>query len=137
MSLTVSRGLTDAGRWTTMATMVVEHLNDIEYAVRVHREPPPPPLGAYAAAKQFFTLVLNGIARDQHKSRGGRAASVGSNDGTASAPTMAGISNLSIAVNVLSSAGGKRRAHPNQEDLEQLQKQIVSLCKTLDEISAR
>src|SRR5688572_12268707 len=107
MSLTVSRGLSDAGRWTAVATTVVEHLEAVEQATKRHRQPPPAPVGAIDAALRFFRYVLDGIALDQRrpqtKGSGGTAPSRPS-------PAMAGISNLSVAVNVMRSARGPSSA---------------------------
>ena len=61
MSLTVSRGLSDAGRWTAVATTVVEHLEAVEQATKRHRQPPPAPVGVHGqliARAVSFLLTL-------------------------------------------------------------------------------
>src|ERR1017187_5116705 len=64
MSLTQSRGLTDAGRWTAVATPLVEHLDALENAEGHGAPVPPLHSGAIEAARRFFDFVLSGIALD-------------------------------------------------------------------------
>jgi len=128
MSLTVSRGLTDAGRWAAVATAVAEHLDALERAAKRHLAPPPPPVGAIAAALRFFHYVLEGIALDQ-KPPNRKSASVSSSGKGAPRPAaMAGISNLSIAVSVMRSAQGPA----STDDLGEIEQQITSLLRTLE-----
>jgi hypothetical protein len=128
MSFTVSRGLADAGRWAAVATAVVEHLEATERATKRHVASPAPPIGAIEAARRFFSYVLEGIALDQKSTRGRRTPvqSAGSHP----SPSMAGFSNLSIAVNVMRTAHGAASA-----DLGKLEAEIRSLLQTLDRLS--
>jgi len=122
MSLTVSRGLTDAGRWTAVATTVAEHLEAMAKAAKRRMAVQLPPKGALEAARRFFQYVLEGIELDQGSPR----AKVGGS----SSPSMAGFSNLSIAVNVMRSAKGTNPV----EDLDALKRQISALLETLDRL---
>lgn len=128
MSLTVSRGFTDAGRWTAVATTVAEHLDAVRKAARRQTEAPPPPKGAIEAARRFFRYVLEGIQLDQRPSPPVGDASL--SESTRPSPSMAGFSNLSIAVNVMHSAKGANSVN----DLGTLEKQIKSLLSTLDRL---
>lgn len=86
MSYTVSRGLVDASHWTGMASSVASYLDKWPEG----GEPQSVlPKGQFAAAERFFAYVLQGTALDRHERP---------NPNT---PTMAGISNLTIAVEVL------------------------------------
>lgn len=131
MSLTVSRGLTDAGRWAAVATTVAEHLDVVRQSAKRRVAAPPPPKGAIEAARRFFRYVLEGIALDQESLS--RAMPGVSFSGTRPSPSMAGFSNLSIAVNVMRSAKGTGSA----DDLGTLEKQITSLLQTLDRLQER
>jgi hypothetical protein len=125
MSLTHSRGLTAAGRWTAVAATLADHLDALESANGANVAPPP--LGAIEAARRFFNFVLTGIDLDLKRS---------SVSNIASAPgqtTAAGISNLSIAVKVIRSE--KPNATPN--DLEQVEREIRSLLNSLNQLDAR
>ena len=128
MSLTVSRGFTDAGRWTAMATTVAEHLDAVRRAARRRAEAPSPPRGAIEAARRFFRYVLEGIQLDQRLSPLVGDASL--SESVRPSPSMAGFSNLSIAVNVMHSARGA----DSTNDLGTLEKQIKSLLNTLDRL---
>jgi hypothetical protein len=128
MSLTQSRGLTDAGRWTAVATTLADHLDALENlnAASV----PPPPTGAIEAALRFFNFVLTGIALDQKR------VSVTSNIASTahrSQTTAAGISNLSIAVKVIRSEKPGTAAN----DLDQVEREIKSLRNSLEHLKAR
>ena len=104
MSLTQSRGLTNAGRWTAVAATLADHLEALEAAKkRGSKMPPPPPNGAVEAAHRFFTFVLTGIEHDQK--RGGPSATATPH---AYQATAAGISNLSIAVKVIQEEPGSK-----------------------------
>jgi hypothetical protein len=96
MSLTQSRGLTDAGRWTAVAATLADHLDALENARGRGGSVPPPPQGAIEAARRFFNFALAGIELDQE--RRGRSVARLSRRTEAAA---AGISNLSIAVKVI------------------------------------
>jgi len=107
MSFTQSRGLTDAGRWTTIAITLSEHLDALEQAKEHSSAVPPPPIGAIEGARRFFDFVLAGIALDQNRTRASSVAVPYQSQATA-----AGISNLSIAVQGDSIEGvqrGRRR----------------------------
>lgn len=129
MSLTHSRGLTDAGRWTAVATTLVEHLDALENAKEHGATVPPPHSGAIEAARRFFHFVLNGIEVDQKR------GSVGSIPLPArpSQAMAAGISNLSIAVKVMRS----EKPNASTYDLEQVGREIKSLLGALDHLQAR
>jgi hypothetical protein len=131
MSLTVSRGFTDAGRWTAVATTVAEHLDAMRQAKRRHKEAPPPPKGAIEAARRFFRYVLEGIHSDQRISS--RAGEVSLSEAGRPSPSMAGFSNLSIAVNVMHSAKGTGATN----DLGALENQITSLLNALDRLQEK
>lgn len=146
MSLTVSRGLTDAGRWTAVATTLAEYLDALDRAAKHKLESPPPPRGAIAAATQFFRFVLEGIELDQKPSQRRRPASAnprkngtshvshtGDNGASRPSPAMAGISNLSIAVSVMRSPKGAAQA----EDLEEIQTRINTLLRTVEHLEDR
>lgn len=126
MSLTQSRGLTDAGRWTAVATTLAEHLDALEHAKEHEATVPPPPSGAIEAARRFFGFVLSGIALDQK--RGG----VGSVPSPArpSQAMAAGISNLSIAVKVIRS----EKPNASTDDLQQVEREIKSLLDALEHL---
>lgn len=128
MSLTVSRGFTDAGRWTAVATTVAEHLDAMRQATKRRTEVPPPPKGAIEAARRFFRYVLEGIQLDQRLSNPVGDASL--SESVRPSPSMAGFSNLSIAVNVIHSAKGA----DSTNDLGALERQIKSLLSTLDRL---
>jgi hypothetical protein len=130
MSLTVSRGLTDAGRWTAVATTVAEHLDAVKEAAKSRRAMPPPPKGAIEAARRFFRYVLDGIELDQAASS--RPVTGASLSEARSIPSMAGFSNLSIAVNVMRSAEAGYR-----DDLGQLRERIAALLETLERLQER
>jgi hypothetical protein len=115
----------DAGRWTTVATAVAEHLGAVENAIESHHSLPPAPVGALAAAEQFFTYVL--LALDQPP-----AVQVGAHIGPSSAPTMAGISSLSIAVTVMRKAQGD--VSPN---LQKVREQVNAFTRTLKALKER
>jgi hypothetical protein len=134
MSLTVSRGLSDAGRWTAVATSVVEHLEALDRAAKSRREAPRPPVGAMDAARRFFRYVLEGIALDQKRAHGRRSAGSASvaTGSTRPSPAMAGISNLSVAVNVMRSAQGPSSA----DDLAKFERQISAWLQTLERLQA-
>ena len=119
MSLTVSRGLTDARRWTGVAASVAEFIA----ASLKESTVPRPPSGALNAARQFFQYVIDGIAIDQKQSPPSEAF-----------PPMAGISNLSIAYEVLTSL-----PDPDEQpaDLEKLQQTVENHLCTLDKILAQ
>lgn len=124
MSLTQSRGLAAAGRWTAVAATLVGHLEALENTNGGNV--PPPPLGAVEAARRFFTFVLTGIDLDLKRS------SVSNLTATPGQTTAAGISNLSIAVKVLRSE--KPNAAPN--DLEQVEREIRSLLNSLEQLES-
>src|SRR5450755_273067 len=123
MSLTQSRGLTDAGRWTAVATALVDHLDSLENAQQRGATVPPPPAGAIEAARRFFDFVLNGIALDQKRSGVSSSAS----GPRPSQATAAGISNLSIAVKVIRS----EKHNASADDLEQVGREIRFLLNSL------
>ena len=101
MSYTVSRGLVDASHWTGMASSVAGYL---EKWLTADEEQSPLPNGQFAAAERFFAYVLQGTALDRHERL---------NPDT---PTMAGISNLTIAVKVL--AALPWNGHTTHEQVE-------------------
>jgi hypothetical protein len=123
MSLTQSRGLTNAGRWTAVAATLADHLEALEAVKQRGGEvPPPPPKGAIEAARRFFQFVLAGIDLDQRRSD--------PNAVTAPRPyqaTAAGISNLSIAVKVIKS---ENRNEP-VADLTGVEREIKALLDSL------
>jgi hypothetical protein len=129
MSLTQSRGLTDAGRWTAVATALVDHLDSLENAQQRGATVPPPPAGAIEAARRFFDFVLNGIALDQKRSGVSSSAS----GPRPSQATAAGISNLSIAVKVIRS----EKHNASADDLEQVGREIRFLLNSLEHLQAR
>lgn len=123
MSLTASRGLMDAGRWTTVAMTVAEHIRAIQDARSEHNAPPSAPAGALNAAGQFLGYALAALDRSGTQGVQGsvsRAIATG-------APTMAGISSLSIAVNVIRSAQGAASI----ENLDKVRQEIDALSKSL------
>jgi hypothetical protein len=126
MSLTQSRGLTDAGRWTAVATTLVEHLDALENADRHGATVPPLHSGAIEAARRFFAFVLSGIALDQKR------GSVGSVPSPArpSQAMAAGISNLSIAVKVMRS----EKPNASTDNLDQVEREIKSLLVALNHL---
>ena len=124
-SLTQSRGLAAAGRWTAVATALADHLEALEGANGA--KVPPPPLGAIEAARRFFNFVLTGIDLDLKRSSVSNLAS------TPGQTTAAGISNLSIAVKVIRS----ERPNAAHNDLEQVEREIRSLLNSLNELDAR
>ena len=128
MSLTQSRGLTDAGRWTAVATTLVEHLDALENATGQGTTVPPPHSGAIEAARRFFGFVLDGIRVDQKR------GSVGSMPLPArpSQAMAAGISNLSIAVKVMRS---EKPSVPT-DDLGQVEREIKALLDSLEHLQA-
>lgn len=87
MSQTVSRGLVDASHWTGMASAVASYL-EAWLADQVKSRQLPK--GQFQAASRFFRYVTQGVALD-------RGEILDPN-----VPTMAGISNLTIATEVLS-----------------------------------
>ena len=127
MSLTQSRGLTDAGRWTAVATTLAEHLDALEKAKEQGATVPPPHSGAIEAARRFFGFVLTGIAVDQKR---GSVAPVP--PARPSQAMAAGISNLSIAVKVMRS----EKPNASTDDLEQVEREIKSLLVTLNHLQA-
>ncbi len=127
MSLTQSRGLTDAGRWTAVATTLAEHLDALEKAKEQGATVPPPHSGAIEAARRFFGFVLPGIAVDQKR---GSVAPVP--PARPSQAMAAGISNLSIAVKVMRS----EKPNASTDDLEQVEREIKSLLGTLEHLQA-
>ena len=128
MSLTVSRGMMDAGRWTTVATTVVEHLGAVEEALEGHDALPPVPVGALDAAEQFFKYVL--LAIEQRPSVSGPASQ---RIGSSPTPTMAGISNLSIAVTVMRNSQGSTST-PN---LQNVGEKVRAFTRTLRAVRER
>ena len=128
MSLTQSRGLTDAGRWTAVATTLADHLDALEEANG--RIVPPPPTGAIEAALRFFNFVLTGIALDQKRS--GAASNIASIP-SRSQSAAAGISNLSIAVKVIRS----EKPDTSGSDLEQVEQEIKTLRNSVEHLKAR
>lgn len=86
MSYTVSRGLVDASHWAGMASAVSAYLE--QWAKR-DKKRSVLPRGQFGAAKRFFNYVLQGTALENRQRKDSEA------------PTMAGISNLTIAVEVL------------------------------------
>jgi hypothetical protein len=110
----------DAGRWTTVATTVAEHIEAVEHAIDRHRSVPPAPPGALDAAEQFFEYVL--LALDQ---RPDISASASQQIGPSSAPTMAGISSLSIAVTVM------RQAQGDVSNLKKVRERVDAFTRTL------
>ena len=126
MSHTQSRGLTDAGRWTAVATTLAEHLNALEHAKEQGATVPPPPSGAIEAARRFFGFVLKGIELDQKRS------GISSGVPRPSQAMAAGISNLSIAVKVIRS----EKPNASADDLEQVEREIKSLLDTLEHLRA-
>ena len=134
MSLTVSRGLTDAGRWTAVATAVAEYLDEFDAAVTKRTQLPSPPGGAIRAAERFFELGLRGIAVDEApRRRKGRNGHSPERD-VPPPPTMAGISNLTIARRVMQSS----RLHADvsgPDDSAEMRRQITSLLTTLKSLA--
>ncbi|MBX7134335.1 MAG: hypothetical protein K1X67_16805 [Fimbriimonadaceae bacterium] len=124
MSLTASRGMMDAGRWTTVATAVAEHLAEVEDAIEAQRALPSAPVGALDAAQQFFNYVLGALDQGSTQGAGGVTPARVSPSPT---PTMAGISNLSIAVTVMRSAHGL--ASP--ANLQKVREQVDSFSSIL------
>jgi hypothetical protein len=122
MSLTASRGMMDAGRWTTVATTVAEHLGAVEDAIKSHHSLPPAPVGALDAAEQFFGYVL--LALDQSPNTPGATPQ---DIGRSSTPTMAGISSLSIAVTVMRRAQGD----VSSVNLQKVREQVNAFTRTL------
>jgi len=118
MSLTVSRGFSDARRWTGVAASVAEFLDASLRQVKITR----PPRGSLKAAKQFFRYVLEGIEMD----RDGQAVK--------ETPPMAGISSLSIACEVLSSLP---EDHAQPADLDNVKKTIESHLHTIEEVISK
>lgn len=130
MSLTQSRGMTDAGRWTAVATTLAEHLEAYKNA-REHGEPlPSPPVGAIERARRFFLLVLNGIDFDHKKTQPGTPSSLTPGSRRPSQAMAAGISNLSIAVKVMRST----KVNASTDDLGEIERQIKSLLSTLERL---
>lgn len=129
MSFTQSRGLTDAGRWTTVATILAEHLDELESAKKHGATPPPPPGRAIEAARHFFSFVLSGIELDKRRGSGASAVAVSR---PSHAMVAAGISNLSIAIKVIKS----EKPNTSIEDLGQLEREIKSLRDTLERLRA-
>jgi hypothetical protein len=119
--------MTDAGRWTTVATTVAEHLNAVEDALEGHHPPPPAPVGALDAAEQFFTFVL--LALDRPNAPGAASQHIG----RSSTPAMAGISSLSIAVTVMRKAQGDVST-PN---LQRVREQVNAFSRTLKALKER
>lgn len=95
MSQTVSRGLVDASHWSGMASAVAGYL---EAWLDNRHEARPMPKGQFAAAERFFKYVIHGVAFD-HGEQTDRDV-----------PAMAGISNLTIAVEVLAALPAVARA---------------------------
>jgi len=87
MSQTAARGLADAARWIGVAASMRDYLD--EWLTVGAAERLAPPKGVSAAAKRFLAYVLDGIALSRRSQPRRRV------------PTMAGLSNLTIAVDVL------------------------------------
>lgn len=130
MSFTRSRGLTDAGRWTAVATTLAEHLEALKHAEELGSEFPPPPTGAIERARSFFGLVLDGIAFDKNRAQVGSIFSPTAGRRRPSQAMAAGISNLSIAVKVI----GSGKTSGSASDLSEVEHRIKSLLQTLDRL---
>lgn len=127
MSLTQSRGLTDAGRWTAVATALAEHLDSVERAIQHDAPPPAPPRGAIEAARRFFRFVLSGIALDKRRSTVTEGSLLSTTPG--SQAISAGISNLSIAVKVIGSN--------KPDDLQVIEQTVKSYLGTVDRLEEK
>lgn len=113
MSNSAARGLADATRWVGVAAGMIDYLDDW-CGVAATGDHLPPPKRTFASARRFLTWVLDGVALNR-RSKPGKAV-----------PTMAGLSNLTIAVEVLSSlptASGK--------DLEAVESRVRSYLECL------
>ncbi|MGH7173117.1 MAG: hypothetical protein ACRELF_00075 [Gemmataceae bacterium] len=86
MSQTESFGSADAARWLGVAASMVDYLQSW---LRTDRKPPPVPRGIFAGASRFLKQALEGIALDRHERFDPEI------------PIMAGISNMTIALQVL------------------------------------
>lgn len=128
MSLTQSRGLADAGRWTAAATTLADHLEALGSAKEQSGSVPALPNGAIQAARRFFTFALNGIELDQNRGSMNLAATPRPSQAAA-----AGISNLSIAVKVIRSEKAKSKT----ADLMIVERKIKSLLDSLDHLQSR
>jgi len=125
MSMTASRGLMDAGRWTTVAVTVAEHVSAVQAARKAHQNLPSAPAGALNAAGQFLKNALKALDRTTMLESHGTVR-----DFTGGAPTMVGISSLSIAVNVIRSAQGVESAG----NVDAIRGHIDALSRSLDQL---
>lgn len=87
MSQTTSRGIADATRWVGVAARMVDYLD--QWLATPSSARVAPPRGATLAATRFLHHVLDGVALNRHRSP------------IPQIPTMAGLSNLTIAIDVL------------------------------------
>jgi len=107
MSLTVSPGLVKARQWTAVAARLVEYLE----AISKKKRPREAPKGSVYAAMKFFEDVGHAI---EAPPLGGKP------------PAMVGISNLSIAVEVLTVSGD-----PTSETIASTAKTYQDLLKAI------
>jgi hypothetical protein len=115
MSQTAAQGFSDATRWVGVAAEMVDFLDDWLGASESTR--PAPPKRALASVKRFMTWVLDGVALN------------GRSETPNHVPTMATLSNLTIAVEVLT-------AMPSEpaKDLNAVADSIRSYLNCLSEI---
>lgn len=130
MSTTISRGLTDAARWATVAATVADYLESMDRSRRP-KTPTRVPLGAFNAAERFLRIALQGTETDAHTPTTHRGGSPLSAEIEAERRVpMAGISHLSVAVGVLELS---ERESP-VEDLGRVERDIRSLLATLEAV---
>ena len=110
MSLTVSPGLVKARQWTAVAARVIEYL-DISASRKVNKKKKRQssvPKGSIYAAMQFFEQIHQAVKDPTSRKT----------------PVMAGISNFSIAVDVLAVSGAS----------DQTPESIAATAKTYSEL---
>ena len=112
MSLTMSRGLADASRWAGVASATSDYIE--HWLVSNKDSRPAPPRGIFNAAERFLNRVLEGIALEHRQAA------------QTPVPTMAGISNLTIAVDVFAAMPGTQL-----HKLEDLEKTVQSYLECL------
>jgi hypothetical protein len=115
MSQTEARGMADATRWIGVAASMSDYLD--QWLTRAASERLPPPKGTVGAAKRFLSYVLDGIAlnrRDQPARR---------------VPTMVGLSNLTIAVEVLTAL-----PDPQPKNLDAVEESMREFLQLLTEL---